>query len=135
MAPTKGQQMPPTLKKSTSGSQPVKNQMSIAGFFKTQPASTEQNGLPINTRMGQQGSTATLTPAPSSDAIDPEEDIKPPVSKGLVNGLPSPITPAEVTGAKEQDRETFSSPSRKVSTLLSVRMKLTITGKEGGELR
>ena len=57
-----------------------------------------------------------LTPAPSSDAVevDEDEDIAPikPRKRGI--GLPSPVTPASFDGAHETGPPASSSPLQKV---------------------
>ena len=131
---------PPSLKKSTSGSQSSKDQKSILGFFQKKsgdgprlPVITQPkvNGstLPVNgprrtalPKGSVRGSSSSLTPAPSSDALeepDEQENIKvgePP--PGDVMGLPSPITPAVSAAGGVLDEDdilpSFSSPSRKV---------------------
>ena len=133
---------PPTLKKSTSGLQSSKDQKSILGFFQKKsaeasktPATAQRkinsSTLPINgsrrTTLPKgtvRGSSSSLTPAPSSDALEePDEtenmmiEVSPP---GIAIGLPSPITPAvsAVGGVLDKDDvpSSFNSPSRKVST-------------------
>ena len=141
---------PPSLKKSTSGSQSNMSQKSIASFFQkrnvegsaakvnvpsklpnpTQAVNgTKQRGLPFNPA---RGSSQSLTPAPSSDAI--EEDDMEDVFQELVNGtggantLPSPITPASGTLAEERPSTVnnssvdINSPSRKVGIQSSLRL-------------
>ena len=133
---------PPSLKKSTSGSHSSKNQTSIAGFFQKKPATSSSNGnskpncsaLPVRsspskkTKRFIQGSDQSLTPAPSSDAVEKEEDQKtrPAIANGSFkgNGLPSPLTPAGVTNGDSPANSLavpigFYSPSRKVLFLLS----------------
>ena len=127
---------PPSLKKSSSSS---KNQTSIAGFFRKRDSETASsatpkiNGsaLPVHSSPKKNGfkkpsvtSSQSLTPAPSSDAVeekDEETDVKPIKVDGnhKSNGLPSPITPASaVTIDKSTVDEIapkgFYSPSRKV---------------------
>jgi len=125
---------PASLKKSTSSS---KNQTSIAGFFRkaqgTQASTNDaprlhSSTLPINglaKKGANRGSSQSLTPAPSSDAVAPEdvkeeENIKPVKRNGNVsNGLPSPITPASAVNAGDGVGDDvvpkgFYSPSRKV---------------------
>ncbi len=124
---------PASLKKSTSSS---KNQTSLAGFFKKSsvPATNgapklHSTTLPINglarKNAANRGSSQSMTPAPSSDAVVPEDvkeekDNEPVKFNGNAsNGLPSPITPAgAVNGGDflEDDAvpKGFYSPSRKV---------------------
>ena len=130
--------LPTTLKKSTSGSQPGKNQKSILGFF--QKRTTEALQPNVNGVSNSNGSSTaqsmtnkkklvsrsstnvsqSLTPAPSSDAPEEDEEDSCISSKSSqkINGLPSPITPANANGdddAPPTSAVTFSSPSRKVS--------------------
>ena len=154
---------PPSLKKSTSGSQSSKDQKSILGFFQKRSAespklaSTAQlkaNGtiLPLNgsrktawSKGSVRGSSQSLTPAPSSDALEePEEEgnIKHELAPNdAITGLPSPMTPAvsAVSASVLEDNvpSSFGSPSRKASTLVVPTIhKLTSgnLGEEGGEL-
>ena len=155
---------PPTLKKSTSGSQSSKDQKSILGFFQKKSAEASKtpataqpkiNGsiLPLNgsrrTTLPKgtvRGSSSSLTPAPSSDALeepDEKENIKSEVSApGDMIGLPSPVTPAVSArgGVLDEDDvpSSFNSPSRKVSVSATRSLLELITldaGKEDGELR
>ena len=125
---------PPTLRKSMSSSQSSKTQTSIAGFFKKAPTTDTARpasvALPINNKVKSGGGKKNAqtskhdhpTPAPSSDAVDPMDDVEnraPGATKvDLPNPLPSPITPAEMTNKTQQRDEKllqdFSSPSRKV---------------------
>ena len=134
---------PPTLKKSTSGSQSSKNQKSILGFFqkkatdspqslsrgtsKINRPSTQTDGVAkkILAKRPARGSSQSLTPAPSSDALE-ELDVQDEEAykKGIMdkeNGLPSPITPVPGLGGdgfpdiEPSSSLNFSSPSRKVS--------------------
>lgn len=127
---------PPTLKKSNSGSQSGKGQKSILGFFQKKadsaptplpksspsvetPRQTEQKFPTHSSRV-----SSSLTPAPSSDAIQQssptfESNIKD-EGKNKENGLISPITPdvGEADGKMRQEVAgvtLYSSPSRKVS--------------------
>lgn len=126
---------PSTLKKSTSGS---KNQISIAGFFKKatpQPQSstngmTKPGGpvLPVNglkkkngIKSSPRGSDQSLTPAPSSDAveelIEEAQETKPVKvnGHGSPSGLPSPASAVDACEqVDDQVRKGFYSPSRKV---------------------
>ena len=129
--------LPATLQKSTSGSQSSKNQKSILGFFQKRPTGALQpniNGvskinpgsmapaLSSKKKLVQRSSTAvsqSLTPAPSSDALEDEheESITANTNGRKVNGLPSPITPASDNNSLEDvgAHSSFTSPSRKVS--------------------
>lgn len=134
---------PPSLKKSTSGSQ--SGQKSIASFFQKRAlegqqakvpvpaalpiASQQTNGLGRKTLSGKptRGSSSSLTPAPSSDAIQHEDAEEPVCSRSkqasVDHGLPSPVTPASAVTVEEPASNTidlplmFDSPSRKVGTL------------------
>ena len=132
---------PPSLKKSNSGSQNSKNQKSILGFF--QKRSTDGSSLPLSEDVSPSPSVAiesskrlvkrpaarrtssqTLTPAPSSDAVEGPnaEDLMEYSDQSIHRGncLPSPVTPVTgaVDGSGSQGRVTdplgFNSPSRKV---------------------
>lgn len=133
---------PPALKKSTSGSQSSKDQKSILGFFQKRVAPaldpnngghlTNQGSKPLSNgllkksmiKASTRGSSQSLTPAPSSDAVeelDAEDKTKQEPGRAEVIGLPSPITPAAIVssdGALDLDNGSFSfsSPSRKAST-------------------
>ncbi len=125
---------PPTLKKSTSSSQSMKNQSSIQSFFsKKAPGINSANGTP---NIGQasasngiphrypksapnRGSSQSLTPAPSSDALEPPSspiDAMTVKKEPIGHGLPSPITPAngDVPSEEASEPVVYSSPSRKV---------------------
>lgn len=125
---------PPTLKKSTSSSQSMKNQSSIQSFFSKKAPSinpahgtpnigqaSASNGIPHRNPKSapNRGSSQSLTPAPSSDALEPpsspSDEIK--IKKEPTgHGLPSPVTPANGDVPSEEASETivYSSPSRKV---------------------
>jgi hypothetical protein len=137
---TPSEKAPPEWKKS-SASQAVKSsQKLILGFFQKAPSSTASNKssdpspkLPERSISSAKSKSVSkkpfsapklaqnLTPVPSSDAVDAEdeedqEDVTVGAKKN--NGLPSPVTPADVaseTKAKDMDYTSFSSPSRKVS--------------------
>lgn len=132
---------PPTLQKSTSGSQ--SGQKSIKSFFQKRagegqranvtvqptlpPIPPKVNGTAKKIPSGKtlRGSSQSLTPAPSSDAIEPgesEEAARAMIGKSLgANGLPSPITPVGEAAVKDAKPKAnglpllFDSPSRKVS--------------------
>ena len=123
----------PSLTKSNSSS---KNQTSIAGFFKKKSEEPNANGLPkingtslpINSSTrktaivaSSNGSTQSMTPAPSSDPIEgmnekqgtsPANPIRPSGSKTL----PSPVTPGSALNEIDANGVPagFYSPSRKV---------------------
>ena len=133
---------PPTLKKSMSGSQSSKNQKSILGFFQKRAAdspqppihgtsklngpSTQTDGVAkkILAKRPARGSSQSLTPAPSSDALEEldvqDEEAYKKEMLDKENGLPSPITPVPGLGGdgspdiEPSSSLNFSSPSRKV---------------------
>ena len=126
--------LPPSLKKSSS-SQSSNTQKSILGFFQKKPAEVLQpnvNGV-SRTNMpshelqkkklvsqSSKGSNHALTPAPSSDALNDEQEdsIDSMRDKSMVNGIISPITPADSIRSGQDSLDNgllqFSSPSRKV---------------------
>jgi len=131
---------PPSLKKSTSGSQSSMTQKSIASFFQKRSLDGQAakvnvptklpimpqsvNGIRKRPSRPARGSSQSLTPAPSSDAVleeDMQDDVlvRPTKANGA-NGLPSPITPASdatvgaSTPAPNASSLKFDSPSRKV---------------------
>lgn len=135
---TSSNPIPPLLKKSSSGSQSSKSQQSITGFFQTRPVDSPQANQRLPSRRQglansfngsvlakeeSRGSSSSLTPAPSSDALE-ELDLVETMEIAKIldiidNGLPSPVTPAG--GAVNGDASSspnlplgFSSPSRKV---------------------
>jgi hypothetical protein len=110
----------PSFKKTASTGSTGKSQKSILGFFQKKTVGALQpqiNGvsssgrsieLPIGSpkkkkqQLVSQGPSfsQSLTPAPSSDAIDvgeeeDEDDVQPAPKRRAGNGLPSPLTPAE----------------------------------------
>ena len=132
MAESKPGQGPPSLKKSTSS-----KQTSIAGFFQKKASAPTANGspktngtaLPVRqspikkAKRSTLGSDQSLTPAPSSDPTQIQEELEaksiPPAKRGTSHGLPSPITPAGDAGGQQissgrQPPVGFYSPSRKV---------------------
>lgn len=132
---------PPSLKKSSS-SQSNKSQKSIVGFFRPKTTITSQSvasslanasssntssrwgDRAASTKIVARGSSQSLTPAPSSDAIDePRSDEESRAKQESIHdrpGLPSPITPQGDVVARpliSSDSKmplTFNSPSRKV---------------------
>ena len=116
--------------KKTPSSIPSKGQKSILGFFQKKAAGEQTPSkslgtttLPIGSpkkKFVQQASSRViqnLTPAPSSDAIEEEdEDVVPAKPRKRVTGLPSPVTPASFDGAVEPKpvAPVSSSPTRKV---------------------
>ena len=143
----------------TPSSAGAKGQKSILGFFQKKGAGALQpqvNGVPTSQvsmrlpigspkkKLVQASSTRpglqTLTPAPSSDAIEEDEDdiisTKP---RRKITGLPSPSTPAESVPPSDSMAEPCSSPSRKVCFYypppLNLRTNTKFTGAEARELR
>lgn len=139
---TPSEKAPPDLKKSSSSQTVKSGQKSILGFFQKAPSSTvSQKSFDPNPKLPERSISSTksksvpkqsfsapkpaqdLTPVPSSDAVDAEneedqEDVT--VGANKSNGLPSPVTPADATTetkAKDMDFTSFSSPSRKVSVV------------------
>ncbi|KAL9024700.1 MAG: hypothetical protein Q9196_006318 [Gyalolechia fulgens] len=121
---------PPALKKSSSSGQSGnKNQKTIMGFFQKKPSDSsprEINGLPPVNGSVTRGPSSSLTPAPSSDALEePDSPLKAPNPKniGFANGLPSPVTPAGVAVAGQSTSANgllpFNSPSRKAKKAIS----------------
>lgn len=139
---TPGSQLP-SLRKSNSSSA---NQKSIASFFQKKPIEPSQTEVKVTTvnfdsvtktitssngthsKQPFLGSSSSLTPAPSSDAVEQGDSPirnQPNTAKALEsqnNGLPSPITPVNerTYEAKPKINGTsltlnFDSPSRKVS--------------------
>ncbi|KAL9625947.1 MAG: hypothetical protein Q9204_007708, partial [Flavoplaca sp. TL-2023a] len=125
---------PPSLKKSSSSSQSSKNQKSITGFFQKKPSSTSasqlglplinDSKLPLSSKPAARGPSSSLTPAPSSDPVEPVESPQIMPKKlndvGSANGLPSPITPASA-GLNETANASslFNSPSRKAKRAIN----------------
>ncbi|KAL8946474.1 MAG: hypothetical protein Q9222_007135 [Ikaeria aurantiellina] len=136
---------PPTLKKSSSSSQSSKNQKSIMGFFQKKPSGTPTPALvqlptingsvksakasssAFSTKVATRGPSSSLTPAPSSDAMEEPEDLEStsdhPNGLRAVNGLPSPITPASMVANGEDamvnGSVAFNSPSRKAKKVIN----------------
>ncbi|MCJ1288253.1 DNA mismatch repair protein msh6 [Xylographa opegraphella] len=132
--------LPATLKKSTS-SQSSKNQKSILGFFQKRATGALQPningaskpkpgliapGLSSKKKLVQRSSTTasqSLTPAPSSDA--PEDEQEPSITANSngrsVIGLPSPVTPASESNGLEDvaPHTSFTSPSRKAKKVVN----------------
>ena len=129
----------PQLSRAPSSSQSSRNQQSILGFFQkkaelpTRSANGQESpsaGLPSAKGSSskhlqlatKRGSTQSLTPAPSSDALgSPNKETSIVALDALENGLPSPVTPmTELGQSRKASRSssvavvTFSSPSRKV---------------------
>ncbi|KAL8801615.1 MAG: hypothetical protein Q9182_004345 [Xanthomendoza sp. 2 TL-2023] len=125
---------PPSLTKSSS-SQSSKNQKSITGFFQKKSSNnhpTASDGLPtihastlsVSTKTAMRGPRSSLTPAPSSDAVEePQSHQQLPTclnDVGAANGLPSPVTPASaVEIGSVNGLSHFNSPSRKAKRVVS----------------
>lgn len=131
----------PSLKKSSS-SQSNKSQKSIVGFFQPKTSTTSQPAASSHANAASSktsshwgdrtasakiiasSSSQSLTPAPSSDAInEPKSDEEPGYeqeSSSIRQGLPSPITPLSGIVARppissdSNMKLAFNSPSRKV---------------------
>lgn len=133
---------PPSLKK-TSSSQSSKNQKSIVGFFQkrsalTSPSSTQlastnpsvQSDKSNSVKKVARGLSQSLTPAPSSDALEEDSSDDRAETKEQSaekdNGLPSPITPVSDAAAGNITPSTikvtlnYNSPSRKVSSFIII---------------
>ena len=127
--------LPPSLKKSSS-SQSSKNQKSILGFFQKksgdvlQPKVNEALNTDVSTGLypkvqkktlvsrPSEMSSDSLTPAPSSDALEDVDDEAHDQNKGKASSIVPPITPADSTMSGQDTPDSgmlqFSSPSRKV---------------------
>ena len=127
----------PALLRSTSNTQNLKNQKSLLGFFQKTPNTASSTSaladhLPkvfrknstLKYRDSAQTNSSQITPAPSSDALDEDDNIPQlNVTKESVSsrqGLPSPVSSAngELVGQTIADAEeltAFGTPSRKVS--------------------
>lgn len=149
--PSSSTPKPPTLNKSLSGSQSSKSQKSITGFFQKRPTGTPQANARLPSRVHNsttpsvtieqsvpvekaiRGSSSSLTPAPSSDSLEELETIETAAIEAdlgdVLNGLPSPITPASGAASGDGLRNSlkmtpaFSSPSRKASQSLGTQRK------------
>lgn len=131
---------PSTVKKPSSSSQSNKTQKSILGFFQkksesgSSPATKPSPTLPSSAKslvispkkaISRPSSAINdLTPAPSSDALEPSSPTyganEYARGRNKENGLPSPVTPADMTGADGISKEvagvaSLSSPSHRVS--------------------
>jgi hypothetical protein len=149
---------PSQKKQPTSGSQSAKNQKSILGFFQkkstnspspapSQPTPAKQTPTSTLSKKSFSRPPPSLTPVPSSDAIEPsspirqEEEDTPVAGRNKENGLP----PRTTTPDTETDRVVsevagvaLSSPSRKVckQNIRSCFQMLTgCVGKEVSQLR
>ena len=125
----------PSLQKSASKD----GQKTLLGFWQkktpdsskknpiTEPTQKASPSLPTKTKTLVQGSprprVPVLTPAPSSDALEVEEDTQPSKAMGKSRGLPSPLTPALSSQSQKGEDQampdvSYSSPSRRVSPVL-----------------
>ena len=127
----------PVLKKSTSSTQNMKNQKTLHGFFqKTPNTSSTPSTLPersltasrtngsLKSKMLGRTPSSQLTPAPSSDGPEEQEETPSEAvtkeSPFLRKGLPSPVSSAndglegQTNGAPEEFTP-FGTPSRRVS--------------------
>jgi hypothetical protein len=142
------------LKKSTSSTQNMKNQKTLHGFFqKTPKAGSSPSTLPersstaprsngsLKSKLLGRAPSSQLTPAPSSDGPEEQENIpldastkESPVPR---KGLPSPVSSAndglegQTNGATEE-LTTFGTPSRRVRLHMQplLDFKLMVTGQD-----
>lgn len=127
----------PVLKKSTSNTQNMKNQKTLLGFFqKTPNSASTTSSLPdrlvtdvkkssvLATKNFSRKSSSQITPAPSSDALDEDDNLSEQAvskeSSRSKEGLPSPVSsangePVRQTLADAEELTAFGTPSRKVS--------------------
>lgn len=132
----------PALKKSSSNTQNVKNQKTLLGFFqKTPNTASSTSPLPdrpstasrkhgiLQGRRVARTSSSQITPAPSSDAVDEDDNAsREKTTKESCRpeeGLPSPVSSANgelvrQTTADAEEFTAFGTPSRKVSQLQSL---------------
>lgn len=118
----------PSMKKSSSSG----GQTSLLGFFSKTPSTsspapsaalpTASTPVPSKARskLASTSSGSSLTPAPSSDAVEPEdEDIqvrKPRASLPSPKGLPSPVSADGDQTNGTEELTSRGTPSRRVST-------------------
>ena len=136
---------PPSLKK-TSSSQSSKNQKSIVGFFQKRSALTPPSSTQLASTNGDspvcsaksnksnsikkvaRGLSQSLTPAPSSDALEEDSSEDRAETKEQFaekdNGLPSPTVSDAAAGnipsSTMKVTLNYNSPSRKVSTFIII---------------
>ena len=115
---------PSTLKKSNSSG----GQRTLHGFFSkpSTPASTTtlpERSSPrkpgLKDRLSAPSRSSQLTPQPSSDAVEPEEEEEPEISKASqdpTKGLPSPVSADERQTNGAEEVTVNGTPSRKVSS-------------------
>ncbi|KIW98700.1 uncharacterized protein Z519_00361 [Cladophialophora bantiana CBS 173.52] len=114
----------PALKKSTSGS----GQKTLLGFFQKTPSTGSPAALPARpvaetpvpskTRSKPAGkASSTLTPVPSSDALEPEdEDNTPKASLPPSKSLPSPVSADDEQTNGREEPTCRGTPSRRAKT-------------------
>lgn len=122
----------PTLKK--IGSTGEKSQKTLHGFFSKTPStassatalptrlSPRKNNGTLKSKMLAPPSSSHLTPAPSSDAVEPEEDLPQASQSPRLTGLPSPLSSANSQDQTKGDSDNvtaYGTPSRKVYTTQS----------------
>ena len=112
---------PSTLKKSSSSG----GQRTLHGFF-AKPATPSSTGsLPVrvsprkhglNDRLSAPRRSSQLTPQPSSDAVEPEEDHEETTKASQIptKGLPSPVSADEGQTNAAEEVTVNGTPSRKV---------------------
>ena len=117
---------PSTLKKSASSG----GQKTLHGFFSKTPSATPSSTLPsrstptskttpsLKGRLSASSSASQLTPVPSSDAPEAEEDeLETKASRpASAKGLPSPVSADEGQTHGDGELSAFGTPSRRVST-------------------
>lgn len=123
---------------------PASNQKSILGFFQRKSDTSTQEPTSSPTPHAAQKaapkkiSPDALTPAPSSDPVEPSSPIRSD-SKNKENGLPSPCcSPSRGADARPEGPKTLEadSPSRKVRRLsYFFCTTLIVQGEETGQLR
>jgi hypothetical protein len=115
------------IKKPSSSTQSSKGQQtSILGFFqkKSDAKAPVAASTPIPLGKRKTNVSSQLTPAPSSDAVEPPSSSEAAIAeRNKENGLPSPVTPAEFESgadvrAEGVDAQDYSSPLRKVIIIL-----------------
>jgi DNA mismatch repair protein MSH6 len=126
----------PALKKSTSNTQNMKSQKTLHGFFQRTPrADSTPSTLPERSSTAPRGNSSLksklsgralnsqLTPAPSSDGPEEQENIAVAASTKECpvprKGLPSPVSSANdglegQTDGAADELATFGTPSRRV---------------------
>ena len=111
--------IPSTLKKSESEGK----QRTLHGFFSKTPTPAAVTKLPerssprkpkLNDKFTAPARSSNLTPAPSSDAIAPEDDEEPKASEPSANSLPSPVSTDEAQTNGTEEVTANGTPSRRV---------------------